>query len=254
MSVSVAADRSITTVTLDRPEVMNAFDEAVATQIGDAVAAAAEDASCRVIVITGAGRGFCAGADLRCLEQIVATHDDDRARDLVSGGARIVQTIVSAPKPVIAAVNGPAAGGGASLALACDIRIASSEASIGAVFTRIGLHPDLGATYLLPRLAGFGRAMELVLTGEMISAPEAHRIGLFNRVVAPEALLDETYALARTLAERSPAAVARTKRSMHAAMGGALEDALARELKYQLALFDTDEVREALLKKPKSIR
>lgn len=254
MSVKVAADGSITTITLDRPEVMNAFDESVAARIADAVMAAAEDAFCRVIVITGAGRGFCAGADLGCLKEIVARHDHDRARDLVTTGARIVQTIVSAPKPVIAAVNGPAAGGGASLALACDIRIASSDASIGAVFTRIGLHPDLGATYLLPRLAGFGRAMELVLTGEMIPAPEAHRIGVFNRVVAPDALLEETYAVARTLAEKSPAALARTKRSMHAAVGGALEDALARELKHQLALFDTDEVREALLKTPKSIR
>jgi 2-(1,2-epoxy-1,2-dihydrophenyl)acetyl-CoA isomerase len=254
MSVDVTTDGSVTTVTLNRPKVMNAFDEAVAARIADAVGAAADDASCRVIVITGAGRGFCAGADLGCLREIVATHDHERARDLVSSGARIVQTIVSAPKPVIAAVNGAAAGGGASLALACDIRIASSDASLGAVFTRIGLQPDLGATYLLPLLAGFGRAMELVLTGEMIQAPEAHRIGLFNRVVAADALLDEAYAVARALARQSPAALARTKSSMHAAIGGILNDALARELKQQLALVDTEEVREALFRKSKSAR
>jgi 2-(1,2-epoxy-1,2-dihydrophenyl)acetyl-CoA isomerase len=233
---------------------MNAFDEAVAARIADAVGAAADDESCRVIVITGAGRGFCTGADLSCLREVVASHDRERARDLVSSGARIVQTIVSASQPVIAAVNGAAAGGGASLALACDIRIASSDASIGAVFTRIGLQPDLGATYLLPLLTGFGRAMELVLMGEMIPAPEAHRIGLFNRVVAPDALLDETYAVARALANKSPAALSRTKSSMHAAIGGTLKEALARELEHQLTLFDSSEVREALLRKSKSAR
>jgi enoyl-CoA hydratase/carnithine racemase len=254
MNVIVATDGPVTTVTLNRPEVMNAFDDAVAGRIADAIAAAAEDPSCRVIVITGAGRGFCAGADLGCLREIVATHDAQRAHDLVSSGARIVQAIVSAPQPVIAAVNGPAAGGGASLALACDIRIASSAASIGAVFTRIGLHPDLGATCLLPRLVGFGKAMELVLTGEMLPAAEAHRIGIFNRVVAPDALLDESDAVARQLAEKSPRALARTKSSMHAASGGTLEDALARELKHQLALFDTDDVRKALFKTSKSNR
>ena len=254
MSVDVTTDGSVTTVTLNRPEVMNAFDEAVAARIADTVRAAADDPSCRVIVITGAGRGFCTGADLGCLREIAATHDQERARDLVSSGARIVQTIVSAPKPVIAAVNGAAAGGGASLALACDMRIASADASIGAVFTRIGLQPDLGATYLLPLLAGFGKAMELVLTGEMVPALDAHRIGLFNRVVAADALLDETYALAQALAKKSPAALARTKSSMHAAIGGTLNDALARELKHQLALLDTDEVRAALLKKSKSAR
>ena len=254
MSVNVAAAGPVTTITLDRPEVMNAFDDAGAARIADAVSAAVEETSCRVIVMTGAGRGFCAGADLGCLREIVAARNHDRARDLVTSAARIVRIIVSAPKPVIAAVNGPAAGGGASLALACDLRIASSAASIGAVFTRIGLHPDLGATYLLPLLAGFGRAMELVLTGDMVPAVEAHRIGLFNRVVPPDALAAETHALARTLAERSPTALARTKLSMHAAVSGTLGDALARELTHQLALIDTDEVREALLKTPKSTR
>src|SRR5690349_2457627 len=110
MSVDVTTDGSVTTITLNRPEVMNAFDEAVAARIADAVGAAADDASCRVIVITGAGRGFCTGADLSRLREVVASHDRERARDLVSSGARIVQTIVSAPQPVIAAVNGAAAG------------------------------------------------------------------------------------------------------------------------------------------------
>ena len=245
--VLTSREGSITTITLNRPEVMNAFDASLAAQVADAVGAAAEDASCRAIVVTGAGRGFCTGADLAHLKDIVITRDRGRARELVTSGARIVQAIVAAPKPVIAAVNGPAAGGGASLALACDIRIASADASIGAVFNRIGLHPDLGATRLLPLLAGFGRAMELVLSGDMIPAAEAHRIGLFNRVVAADALLTETLGFARKLAAKAPRALARAKRSMHAAVRLSLDEVLALELEEQLALFDADETREALL-------
>jgi 2-(1,2-epoxy-1,2-dihydrophenyl)acetyl-CoA isomerase len=246
-AVAVSREGPIATITLNRPEAMNAFDASMAADAADAVSAAAGDASCRVIVLTGAGRGFCAGADLARLKDIVVARDRNRARELVTGGARIVQAIVSAPKPVIAAVNGPAAGGGASLALACDVRIASADASIGVVFNRIGLHPDLGATFLLPLLAGFGRAMELVLSGDMIPAPEAHRIGVFNRVVAGDALLTETYAFARKLAAKAPQALARAKRSMHAAVCLPLDQMLAIELDEQLALFDMDETRDALL-------
>ena len=246
-AVAVSREGPIATITLNRPEAMNAFDASMAADAADAVSAAAGDASCRVIVLTGAGRGFCAGADLARLKDIVVARDRNRARELVTGGARIVQAIVSAPKPVIAAVNGPAAGGGASLALACDVRIASADASIGVVFNRIGLHPDLGATFLLPLLAGFGRAMELVLSGDMIPAPEAHRIGVFNRVVAGDALLTETHAFARKLAAKAPQALARAKRSMHAAVRLSLDQLIAIELDEQLALFDMDETRDALL-------
>lgn len=243
----VHREGAITTITLNRPAAMNAFDASMAVRLADDIRAAAEEAACRVIVLTGAGRSFCAGADLRSLKEIITTRDRTRARDLVSNGARAVQAIVSAPQPVIAAVNGPAAGGGASLALACDIRIASTDASIGAVFNRVGLHPDLGATYFLPRLAGFGRAMELVLSGDMVPATEAHRIGLFNRLVAGDALLTDTYAFARTLAAKTPLALARAKRSMHAAVRRSLDEAMAHELEQQLALFETDEARDALL-------
>jgi 2-(1,2-epoxy-1,2-dihydrophenyl)acetyl-CoA isomerase len=245
--VLVDCDSAITTITLDRPEVMNAFDASMAAGLADAVRVAADDTSCRAIVLTGAGRSFCSGADLRYLKEIVTTRDIARGRELVSDANQAVRAIVTAPKPVIAAVNGPAAGGGASLALACDIRIASTDASIGAVFNRIGLHPDLGATYFLPLLVGFGRAMELVLSGEIIPAAEAHRIGLFNRLVAADALMAETRTLAQKLIAKTPLTLARAKRSMHAAVRLSLDETLALELQEQLALLETDDAREALL-------
>lgn len=245
--LSVSRDASIATITITRPEAMNAFDASLAAALAGALGSAADDASCRVIVLTGAGRSFCAGADLAVLKDMVTTRDRDRARQLVTSGIRIVQAIVSAPKPVIAAVNGPAAGGGASVALACDLRLASTEASIGAVFSRIGLHPDLGATWFLPLLAGFGRAMELVLSGEMIPATEAYRIGLFNRLASPDALMAETNAVARKLAAQPPLALSRAKRSMHAAVCSSLDEVLAAELEQQLSLFESDDAREGLL-------
>jgi 2-(1,2-epoxy-1,2-dihydrophenyl)acetyl-CoA isomerase len=245
--VLINHDGVITTITLNRPEAMNAFDVSMATRIADAVSMAAADKSCRVIVLTGAGRGFCSGADLHYLKEIVMAGDQIRARELVSQGARAVQAIVAAPQPVLGAINGPAAGGGASLALACDVRIAATDASIGAVFNRLGLHPDLGALHFLRLHAGFGRAMELVLSGEMVPAQEAHRLGLFNRLVAGDALLTETYAVARKLAAKPPLALECAKRSMHAAIGLSLDETLALELEQQLALFHTDDAREALL-------
>jgi 2-(1,2-epoxy-1,2-dihydrophenyl)acetyl-CoA isomerase len=244
--VLVARDGAVTTITLNRPGAMNAFDAPMAASIGDAIGAAAGDATCRVLVLTGGGRGFCAGADLNCLQDLLASKDQRKARELIENGARFVRAIVSAPQPVIAAVNGAAAGGGASLALACDVRIASADASIGAVFNRIGLHPDLGATYFLPRLIGFGRAMELVLSGEMVSASEAHRIGLFNRVVHGDALMAEARDFAQQLAVKSPEALARAKRSVRATTSASLDEALAIELQQQLALIERDDTHDAL--------
>jgi len=245
--VLVTRDDGITTITLNRPVALNAFDASMAARVADAIRAAADDTACRVIVLTGAGRGFCAGADLNILKEIVTARDRGRLRQLVTSGTRIIQSIVTAPKPVIAAINGPAAGGGASVAIACDVRIAADTASIGAVFNRIGLHPDLGATCLLPLLAGFGRAMELVLSGDMIPASEAHRIGLFNRVIAADRLTGEISSFARKLAAKAPSALERAKRSMHAIARGLLDEALERELEQQLALIEMEETRKALL-------
>ena len=242
----IARDARITTITLNRPDALNAFDGRLAADLCEAIRDAAHDADCRVIVLTGAGRAFCAGADLGYLKQLIDTQNWAKAAELVRNGSRAVAAIASAPKPVIAAVNGAAAGGGASLALACDIRVASDRASIGQVFNRIGLHPDLGGTYFLPRLVGLGTAMELVFTAEIVDAPEGHRLGLFNHIVPPDALMGETHALAERLADKPPLAIAMAKKALHRGSQATLDEMLAIEIDNQLELFSTQDAREGI--------
>jgi len=242
----VSRDERVTTITLNRPDARNAFDGRLAGDLRDAIREAADDAGCRAIVLTGAGHAFCAGADLGYLKELIETQNWAKAGELVGDGAEAVAAIASAPKPVIAAVNGAAAGGGANLALACDIRIASDRASIGQVFNRLGLHPDLGGTYFLPRLVGLGKALELVFTADMIDASEGHRLGLFNRLVTPDALMSETRALAVRLADKPPLAIARAKQALYRGSQATLDEMLAIEIDSQRALFSTEDAREGL--------
>ena len=244
--VLYSVDSQVGTITLNRPDRLNAFDGRTADALAEAVRAAVEDKDVRVIVMTGAGRGFCAGADLTYLRKIIDTRDWKAARALIDLGGAIVCALRGSGKPVIAAINGAAAGGGANLALACDIRLASDRASIGQTFNRIGLQPDWGGSYLLPRLVGDAKALELIFTGDMIDAAEALRIGLFNRVVPHDRLAEETRALATKLAAKPPLALARAKQaiynSAHATLGAMLES----ELQNQLALFLTEDAREGV--------
>ncbi|HEX4628497.1 MAG TPA: enoyl-CoA hydratase/isomerase family protein, partial [Gemmatimonadales bacterium] len=166
---------AIATVTLNRPEKLNALDRALCDELREALAMLTRSDAVRVIAITGAGRAFCAGADLGVLAA------DGPA--LVAAGKDVALAIRSAPQPVLAVVNGPAAGGGANLALACDYRLASDQATIGQVFHKLGLVPDWGGTYFLPRLVGPSRALELVWSARMVAAAEALALGLFDRVV-----------------------------------------------------------------------
>jgi len=168
-------------ITLNRPERLNAFAGTMRIELVDALRAAADDTGIGALVITGAGRAFCAGADVAWMYDLVTREDWDTLNSQIQAGAEVIQIIDALEKPVLAAVNGVAAGGGANLALACDIRIAAKSASIGQSFTRLGLQPDWGGTYLLPRLIGTGRALELVLTADMVSASDAQQLGLFNR-------------------------------------------------------------------------
>jgi 2-(1,2-epoxy-1,2-dihydrophenyl)acetyl-CoA isomerase len=244
----VLVDRQgdVGTVVLNRPRKLNAFAGEMRDLIGDAVEELGADAAVRAIVITGEGRGFCAGADIDYLNELVAEGNARDFQRLLEAGERVVQEIRAAEKPVIAAVNGPAAGGGANLALACDLRIMADTALIGQTFVRIGLHPDWGGTYLLPRLVGPARALELMWSGRMVGAEEALAIGLADRVVPADGLREEAVAWARQLASGPPLAVARIKRAVHESLDQDLRTMLAIELENQLVCFESQDVKRGL--------
>src|SRR5215471_19399070 len=182
-SIIYSTDGPIATIKLNRPGKLNAFGGAMREEILDALRLIAPDERIRVLIVTGEGRGFSAGGDIDHLKTLRESKNEEGFRAVLSAGQEITRMFRSMPKPVIAAINGPCAGAGFSFALGCDIRVASDRATFGASFARIGLHPDWGGSWLLPKLAGSANACELIFTGSMISAQEAERIGLVNRVV-----------------------------------------------------------------------
>jgi 2-(1,2-epoxy-1,2-dihydrophenyl)acetyl-CoA isomerase len=239
-------DGAVGVVRLNRPAKLNAFAGDMRDRIGDAIEELGADPALRVLIVTGAGRGFCAGADVDYLRELVETGNDRDFEKLLRAGERVVTAIRGLDKPVLAAINGPAAGGGANLALACDLRIMAESASIGQTFSRIGLHPDWGGTYLLPRLVGESAALELMWSGRMVPAAEALRLGMVNRVVPDERLWAETLDLARPLAAAPPLAVGRIKHAVQASLDEDLDDMLEVELESQLACFRSKDVRRGL--------
>jgi len=232
----------------NRPERLNAFDGVMVQEVPVALRELLDDESVRVVVITGNGKGFCAGADVNFLMELAAAKDIARGKVLVSTGSEIVEMIHAAEKPVIAAVNGPAAGGGAGIALACDIRIMAQSASIGFTFSRIGLHPDLGCTYFLPRLVGPAKAAELFMTGEMVAAEEALRLGMVNHIVPDGELMPTALKLAETIAEKSPLALRLMKKGLHQTFEQPLDAMLKYEIYAQRLCFESKEAAEALQK------
>jgi 2-(1,2-epoxy-1,2-dihydrophenyl)acetyl-CoA isomerase len=225
----------VITLVLNRPEKLNAFDEAMRDHLLTAIDAVAARSDVRALVITGAGRAFSAGGDIaymvRLKQQGVAY--ETGLGTLVAAGTSVISKIAAMPFPTIACVNGPAAGGGCNLALACDLRIASERASFGQSFVRIGMHTDWGGSYFLPRLVGMSKALELCWLGDMVEAAEAHRIGLIDRLVPHAALDEETRALALRLAAAPQVSVRAAKRNLRAAMGRTLEECLEAEYEAQ---------------------
>jgi len=232
-------------ITLNRPESLNALRVEMARELLRALQDAAADDGIRAVVLTGAGRAFCSGGDITFMQEVVShggAWSDFRA--LVDYGRDIALAIHRMDKPVLAAVNGAAAGGGMSLALACDVRWASDRAVFAQSFVRIGLHPDWSALYYLPRLIGTSRALELMWTGDRVEAAEALRLGIVSRVLPGDALLPATLAFAERLARGPALAIAAIKRSVCDNVRATLQDALDREVEAQERCWNTADARE----------
>src|SRR3989475_4932655 len=238
---------TIVTLTLNRPDRLNALGDSLREELCDALVRASDDPAARVIVITGAGRGFCAGGDMKAAHEVQEGRMARALRDRVAPiRDKVVLAMRDSPQPIIAAVNGPAAGAGMNLALACDMRLASTAARFGQTFVKRGLHVDWGGTYFLPRLVGMAKACELIFTGEMISAEEAYALGLLNKLVAPEALMPATYELARKLADGPPMAIRLAKRALYHNQDVDLRAALEYETYAQNICSETDDAREGI--------
>jgi 2-(1,2-epoxy-1,2-dihydrophenyl)acetyl-CoA isomerase len=204
-------DAAVAQLRINRPDRLNALFRQVYLDFLSALARAAEDETIRCVVITGTGRAFCAGGDMKLDLAVIADYGPRQLLDECRESQNVVCAIRNLPKPVIARVNGVAVGGGCDLALACDIVIASTDASLGEFWVRRGIIPDMGGGYLLPRLVGTHRAKELLFTGDLITAEEAASIGMINRAVSPEALDEEVYGLAARLANMPTMAIGATK-------------------------------------------
>lgn len=236
-------EERIAIVTLNRPEKLNALNPQAFADLAGTLEAVEKEEGVKAMVMTGAGKGFCAGGDVE--GHPVFTTDDPRVREKsIKDAQRVTLLLQRMPKPVIAAVNGVATGAGLDLALACDIRIASEEARFAEIFVRAAAMPDMGGTYLLPRLVGLGKALELALTGDLIDAREALRIGLVNQVVPASELLSTAKALARRLAQGATQAQKLIKWAMYRGLGQSLEEALDNETQGQKLLLATEDVKE----------
>jgi 2-(1,2-epoxy-1,2-dihydrophenyl)acetyl-CoA isomerase len=231
-------DQGVATMTLNRPAVLNAISAQMIEELHAVLHTVRDEASVRAVVLTGAGRGFCSGADLKARQRVKPSEAPPDASK--AGAERLRRTlnplilaIRGIEKPFIAAVNGVAAGAGCNLALACDIVLASDEARFGNVFTRIGLIPDCGGHFFLPRLIGFHKAAELMFTGDIISAPEAERLGLINRVVPHAELVKQTRELAERLARGPTRAIGLCKRTLNVGITAELSEVLEAEAEGQ---------------------
>jgi len=237
----------IATLTLNRPDRLNALGGTLREDLFDAITRSAADPEVRAIVITGAGKGFCAGGDVKAMNE---AKEGQRPRSLAEkiapGRDRTLLAMRDAPQPIIAAVNGAAAGAGMNLALACDLRVASSAARFSQAFVKRGLHPDWGGTYFLPRIVGMAKACELIFTGAIIDAAEALRLGIVSQVVAPEDLLPTVQALARTIAAGPPIAIRLARRALYRNAEADLRSALEFETFAQNACFETEDAREGI--------
>lgn len=239
-------DGAVLTISMNRPDRLNAINPALTYALRDSLARAADDDSVRAVVLTGSGRGFCAGGDLAFLRDARKRNSMEEAVAMLAAASELILSLAGMPKPVVAAVNGPAAGAGMNIALACDLRIASENATFGQTFIKLGLYPDFGGTFFLPRMAGTARAAELLWSGEMFSAKDAERLGLVNRVVEPDILMGEAATLAAQLAVGAPIPTRAIKRTLFAAHLSELRRCLEAEAEQQYHCFQSADFVEGI--------
>ncbi|MDX2162721.1 MAG: enoyl-CoA hydratase-related protein [bacterium] len=236
---------AVTVLTINRPDVKNAVDDVVMPAIREALTAAEQDGT-RCVVLTGAGGSFSSGADIKKAMQN-GMSADSTYRMLTEVYGPTLKAIRSYPYPVIAAVDGYAAGIGCDMALACDIRLASARAKFSELFIRVGLIPDGGGTYLLPRLVGTGRALEMMFTGMDVDAETAVQIGLANRVIPVETFRDDVLLYAAHISRQSPAALRFGKQAVQRSLNSSYDEALAREADYQRQILYGEDGAEGFL-------
>jgi enoyl-CoA hydratase/carnithine racemase len=260
-SILYGVEHGVATVTLHRPEKLNAYTTEMGDEVVAAFARARSDEAVRAVVLTGAGRAFCAGVDLEHLKAHQAVGAAGSGPPSTSGASatsgseagagaqrpptrlgeedflrKLPLELLDYPKPVIAAINGPAIGVGVTMTLPCDVRLAAEGAKLGLTFAKLGLLPGLGSTHLLPRLVGMAKALELVLTARVITAFEAADIGLVNRVVANDDLLAEAHAMGRAMAEHRPEVLAAAKAALRYGADATMAEAMRNEQEASAAL------------------
>jgi 2-(1,2-epoxy-1,2-dihydrophenyl)acetyl-CoA isomerase len=244
--VLIKHEEGVATLTLNRPHRLNALNGPLGRSLVEALNLVAHDPTVRAVVITGEGRGFCTGGDLNVLRDARERGDESEMEEVLRREKQIVLALTGMAKPVLAAVNGPAAGAGCNLALACDLRIASDRASFAQSFAKIGLFPDMGATTLLPRLVGFGRAAEMLYVAETFSALDAARFGIVSHVVPHDSLAEQAAGIAKRLAAGPVLVMRGIKQRLAIEQRAALEHALDEEIRWQLKCFRSEDCQEGL--------
>jgi 2-(1,2-epoxy-1,2-dihydrophenyl)acetyl-CoA isomerase len=237
---------AVMTLRLNRPQKLNALNPEMGRALVHALLRASDDKQVRAVVVAGAGRAFCAGGDLDLIRDVRTRKAPRELEGLLTAGKEICVAIATMTKPVIAAVNGPAAGGGMNLALACDMRIASDQAKFAESFANVGLYPDFGGTYFLPRIVGLALAAELFYTAETLSAEDALRLGIVNRVFPAAQFEEEVRKLAESLAAAPPIALRDVKRTILADDRRTLEGKLDEEIRLQMHCFESEDCLEGL--------
>ncbi len=246
-TIELIREEGIAMVYLNRPEVLNALNETMKNDLIHALKETEEDDSVRVMILTGRGRGFCAGADLNRFVE-VQERDKDHKKKTRFGSIDFPRAFIQYPKPIIAAINGPSYGFGFTVTLTCDIRLASEKAKFSCAFVRIGVTPEFCSTFFLPRLIGYGKAAELIFTARPFDAHEALEIGAVDQVLPPHRLMPEAKKMAKQIASMPPPAIQKSKELLRHGMQSTLDQVIQHEAIVFLDAMKTEEHRSALNK------